>query len=109
MLVPGVGILFEAYYYLHGTERDRKIYDACVVERKMLDQHYRDLLLRRFAQAFAAYVASLALTRTRALQNPDVLHLARGRLLWLVQPRIRSQSSLQHGTLVKIFPAPQED
>ena len=70
MLVPGVGILFEAYYYLHGTERDRKIYDTFFTDNKMVDQQYRDLLLRRFAQPFAAYVACLALTRTRGRCKP---------------------------------------
>ena len=76
MLVPGVGILFEAYYYLHGTERDRKIYDTFYIDNKMVDQQYRDLLLRRFAQPFAAYVASLALTRTRGRCKTPMFYIS---------------------------------
>ena len=76
MLVPGVGILFEAYYYLHGTERDRKIYDTFYTDNKMVDQQYRDLLLRRFAQPFAAYVASLALTRTRGRCKTPMFYIS---------------------------------
>ena len=76
MLVPNVGILFEAYVYLHGTERDRKLYDDLILESKTLDEQRRSLLLRRFAQPFAAYVASLALTRSRGRCKTPMFYIS---------------------------------
>ena len=71
-----MGILFEAYYYLHSTDRDRNKYEQLFNDHKTTDAKQKAVILKRFAMPFAAHVASLALTRSRGKCNTPMFYIS---------------------------------
>ena len=74
MLVPGVGLIFECYYYLHGSEIDRQLYLRHDTEKTQVSDVTKLRILKRFSLPFAFFVASTALIRTRGKCNNPMFY-----------------------------------
>ena len=100
-LVPNVRILFEAYVYLHGTERDRKLYDDLILESKTLDEQRRSLLL-------CLRGLSRPHKKPWSLQNPHLLHFSRDDYFGLSNRGFVTRAHCNMG-LSQIFSALEDD
>ena len=74
MLVPGVGLIFECYYYLHGSEIDRELYLRHDTEKTQVSDVAKLRILKRFSLPFAFFVASTVLIRTRGKCNNPMFY-----------------------------------
>ena len=76
LLVEGVGKIFECYYYLACTERERKVFRAHCEAKTKMPERAKKTTLRRFSLPFAFFVASLALSRSRGKNNTGMFYLS---------------------------------
>jgi len=74
LLVSGVGLIFECYYYLHGSEIDRQLYLRHDTEKTQVSDVTKLRILKRFSLPFAFFVASTALIRTRGKCNNPMFY-----------------------------------
>ena len=76
VLVPGVGLVFEFYYYLAATRKDRKQFQKHADEKTKVGHDEKTKILQRYALPFAFFVASMAVSRSQGRNNKPMFYLS---------------------------------
>ena len=72
----GVGLIFECFYFLHGSEDDRKMYLEHHTNRTFCDDQTKSKIIKRFGLPFAFTIAFQALMRTRGKCNTPMFYIS---------------------------------
>ena len=72
----GVGLIFECFYFLHGSEDDRKMYLEHHTNGTFCDDQTKSRIIKRFGLPFAFTIAFQALMRTRGKCNTPMFYIS---------------------------------